>query len=264
MGLLWNFIGASVAYEIIVGLAEVFAGVFLIFPRTVALGAALAALDMAQVFLYNMCYDVSVKLFSFQLLLMGLILLAPSLRGLFNYFFLNRAAEPYVQKPYFRKVWANWLVVGLQIALGLYLFGIQFHENMGYFHQSHTKPPLYGIWSVDQFTADGQPLQPLITDPVRWQRVVISSERDFRVQSMDGKFERFDMTLDLTHKKAKIVNRDNPQWKADLDVEQPTPDTLEIKGEYALISSTQKAKHVDQRQFLLNSRGFRWITELSF
>ena len=67
MGVLWNSIGASPAYEIFAGLAELLGAVLLMFPRTVTLGALVCAADMSQVFMLNMTYDVPVKQFSFHL-----------------------------------------------------------------------------------------------------------------------------------------------------------------------------------------------------
>ena len=77
MGLLWTFTGASKPYEIIVGSAELIAGFLLIFPRTASFGACIAIVDMLQVFILNMCYDVPVKQYSFHLMISGIILLAP-------------------------------------------------------------------------------------------------------------------------------------------------------------------------------------------
>ena len=58
MGVLWSSIGASPAYEIFTGCAELLGGVLLIFPRTTTLGALVCLADAIQVFLLNMTYDV--------------------------------------------------------------------------------------------------------------------------------------------------------------------------------------------------------------
>lgn len=94
MGVLWSSVGASPAYEIFAGCAEALGGLLLIFPRTTTLGALIALADMTQVFVLNMTYDVPVKLFSFNLILLALFLLAPEAQRLANFFFLNRAASP--------------------------------------------------------------------------------------------------------------------------------------------------------------------------
>jgi uncharacterized membrane protein YphA (DoxX/SURF4 family) len=115
MGVLWSFIGASPAYETCVGMAELLGGVLLVLPRTTLLGAIIAAFDMTQVFLLNMTYDVPVKLFSFNLLLLSIFLLAPDLRRLANVLLLNRAVEPSDPAPLFRK--NRWNVVALVVQI---------------------------------------------------------------------------------------------------------------------------------------------------
>ena len=61
MGLLWTFIGASTAYTIFSGCAEILGGLLLIFPRTALAGGLVSTAVMTQVFVFNMCYDVPVK-----------------------------------------------------------------------------------------------------------------------------------------------------------------------------------------------------------
>jgi hypothetical protein len=46
-GLLWTAIGASPSYQIFTGLAEVFGGLLLLFPRTTVLGALICLADLA-------------------------------------------------------------------------------------------------------------------------------------------------------------------------------------------------------------------------
>jgi uncharacterized membrane protein YphA (DoxX/SURF4 family) len=61
MGVLWSFMSASQPYEIFVGCAEVLGGILLILPQTTTLGALICMVDMTQVFILNMTYDVPVK-----------------------------------------------------------------------------------------------------------------------------------------------------------------------------------------------------------
>ncbi|GAA1538733.1 DoxX family protein [Brevibacterium picturae] len=79
MGLLWRFMAFSPALQILAGAAEVAAAAFLLFRRTAWLGALLAALDMAVVFLLNLTFDVPVKHLSGIMALAGIILLLPNL-----------------------------------------------------------------------------------------------------------------------------------------------------------------------------------------
>src|SRR4029079_8415398 len=75
--LLWTFVGASLPYQIATGCAELLAGALLLTPATATAGAALALIDMLQVFLLNMAYDFGLKQISFHLLAMAVVLLAP-------------------------------------------------------------------------------------------------------------------------------------------------------------------------------------------
>ena len=81
------------------GCAELLGGFLLMFPRTVTLGALICLADLTQIFMLNMTYDVPVKLFSFHLILISLLILAPDVKRLANFFFLNRPAEPTRRKP---------------------------------------------------------------------------------------------------------------------------------------------------------------------
>src|ERR1700733_3283616 len=99
MGVLWSSIGASPAYEIFAGFAELLGAALLIFPRTVTLGALVCTVDMVQVFMLNMTYDVPVKQFSFHLLLMSVFLLAPQISRLADFFLRDRPVILKQEKP---------------------------------------------------------------------------------------------------------------------------------------------------------------------
>ena len=93
MGVLWYSVGASPAYEMFVGSAEVAGGLLLMIPPLATLGALITLADVVEVFTLNMTYDVPVKLFSFHLILMSLFLLAPDARRLLNALVLDRPAD---------------------------------------------------------------------------------------------------------------------------------------------------------------------------
>ncbi len=75
MGLLWTFMGYSKTYNLFTGLVEFTAGALLFIPRLSTLGSLLSVGALANVLLLNLSYDVPVKLYSFNLLLMGLFLM---------------------------------------------------------------------------------------------------------------------------------------------------------------------------------------------
>src|SRR5687768_9603630 len=80
--LLWTTIGAAPAYQIATGCVEVLAGVLLLLPWTVPLGALLALAALLQVLLLNLTFDIGVKVVTTHLIVLALILLAPFAREL--------------------------------------------------------------------------------------------------------------------------------------------------------------------------------------
>src|SRR6185369_17105359 len=93
MGLLWTFMGASPAYEMFAGAAELLAGLLLIFRRTALLGALVTIGVMSNVVALNLAFDASIKIYASHLLLMAVFLAAPDARKLAG-FFLRRPSEP--------------------------------------------------------------------------------------------------------------------------------------------------------------------------
>src|SRR6185503_10927116 len=182
MGLLWTFIGASKGFEIFTGCAEMLGGVLLIFPRTTLLGALVCFVDTTEIFILNMCYDVPVKLYSFHLLLMSIFLIAPELKRLANLFLFNRQVEAAKLIQLFKRRWLNRSILALQILFGLYIIGSGFYQVHQQSKKYGVKPPLYGIWMVDEFSVDGQVRPPLLTDTTRWQRVIFQFPGSLTIQ----------------------------------------------------------------------------------
>ena len=152
MGLLWRFMGSSALYRIFGGVAEVIPGLLLMFRRTSTLGALGAAAVMLNVVALNFGYDVSVKLFSSELLIMSLFLLLPDLGPMWRFFIRRqdaRLSAGSVPLPERRalSVAAHCLQV-LTIGYILYTSGFTAWKT---WHDGHT--PLSGPWTVQ--AADG-------------------------------------------------------------------------------------------------------------
>lgn len=107
MSALWAQTASSEAYQILLGCAEIAGGLLLVHPRTTTLGALLCAVELAQVFLLNMTFDVPVKIHSFHLLLLSLVLLAPESARLAAVFLSDGAVRPSPLPALFRSPAAN-------------------------------------------------------------------------------------------------------------------------------------------------------------
>jgi hypothetical protein len=270
MGVLWSFMGSSQAYEIFTGCVETVGGLLLIFPRTAILGAMVAAAAMLQVWMLNMCYDVPVKLYSFQLLVESVFLTAPYLPRLLELLVFQSSPKPRTTPPLFAGKKANRAALAVQISFGLILLGYAVVVTYGDAHDPRgllaTRPPLYGIWNVEEFSVDGQVKPPLLTDTTRMRRLIFQNPQYLVIQPMDGPGVYYQLSLDADKQAMEIKKRGqtDADWRADFTYQQPDPKQLVLDGEMDGHKIHAKLDRYDESKFLLRSRGFRWSQDFSF
>ena len=267
MGVLWSSVGASPAYEIFAGCAEMLGGILLIFPRTTMFGALICLADMIQVFVLNMTYDVPVKLFAFHLVLLSLLLLAPDLRRMVNLFFLNRTAGPSNESRLFGTRRANRIALVSQMLFGAWLIWMNAYGAWGNWYMyggRAPKSPLYGIWDVEQLTIDGQVRPPLLTDNGRWRRAIFEFPGTMTFQSMDDSFARYGASIKVNENALTLTKNNDKTWKANFAFQRGGPDRLTLDGEMDGHKTRVELRLVDRNKFQLVGRGFHWIQEYPF
>ncbi|MFG1792052.1 DoxX family protein [Nocardia sp. NPDC049149] len=273
---LWNQVGSSQPYEILLGCAEILGGLLLLVPRTAILGAMLSLVSMAQVFVLHMTFDVNVKLHSAHLMLMGLVLLAPHAKRLTEALVLDRQPGPATVPDPFRTPRSHRIAALVQVALALWISGsLAFFQWDGWrqYGSGRPKPPLYGIWTVQEFTRDGQPLPPLLTDENRWQRIVFDYPGIMEYQRMDGTLVPAALQVDtrahrleLQTAPAPVTLRPVRPQQQPISVgafifQQPAPDRLRLEGEFNGHPVTVTLERFDADTFPQRSRGFHWVQD---
>jgi hypothetical protein len=273
-GALWAQVGISPPYQMMLGAAEVLGGLLLLVPRTAAAGALVCAFDLAQVFILNMTYDIRLKSVSSQLLLLSLFLLAPYARRLFAVLFTHRAIPATESVPLFTGRRANRVAMIAQVCVGLLLLAA--FGGQGWQQFTRPTPNLYGIWQVDGFSAEGYRRDPLLTDELRWRRVIF--DRPFlmsdpvmvTVQHMDDSFEVFGGTIDPAKHFIDLTNRielgtyEETPTKIRLSYwwPDPGPDRIVIDGEdFAGHRIHAWFTRMDPNSFPLVERGFNLVQE---
>jgi hypothetical protein len=271
MSLLWTFMGASRSYEIVTGLVEMLGGILLFVPRLATLGALISTVATAYVFLLNMSYDVPVKILSFHLLLLSSWLLLPETKRLVSFFILNRDVERQAAAPFFQRKWLNTSMLVAQLLFGLYLtaasLNSSYHvaKNIGFLAP---KPPLYGIWMVDEFSVNnGASTQP--GDPARWERVIVDNNRVIVFQSVSGKWQRFVQQTDLQKKTITLWRRQswlekNKGQEMQIGFDSLPTEVITLDGNLDGRLIHARLRHIPEPRFLLNTRGFHWINEYPF
>jgi uncharacterized membrane protein YphA (DoxX/SURF4 family) len=271
MGLLWTFMGASVAYNVFTGLGELTGGLLLVFRRTTLLGALVCIGVMTNVAMLNFSYDVPVKLYSSHLLLMGVFLAAHDFRRLANVLVLNRPAEPADPadyQPLFRR---RWLHLGTKV-LGVLFIGyltftsLQFSYKQAKDHSPAeiAKSPLYGLWEVEELVVDGLVSPPLVTDADRWRRVMFTGGNRMSFQLMSGSRARYNVDIDPKKRTLAFTRRDDPSWKSTLAYTRPQPKLLVMQGTFDGRQVRARLRQGEIPKFLLTTRGFHWINERPF
>src|SRR5690606_30104752 len=175
MGLAWTFMGLSDTYTIFSGVCEVAGGLLLMYRKTRTLGAIVCFGVMLNVFLMNMSYDIPVKLFSFQLMLLAVFLIGLDYKRLVNVFILNKQVYAQLNRNPFKPAWANITTqilkgVAVVTACGLMIYnGL---ESQAQYGDAVPKPPMYGIYEVENFILNNDTVHPMLKDTVRWRYLV--------------------------------------------------------------------------------------------
>lgn len=264
-GLLWTSVGASTAYEMFTGWAELLGGILLLVPRTTMLGAMICLADMIQVFALNMAYDIGVKQVSLHLILLTLFLLAPDFQRLVNFFFLDRAVNASAEPQLFRTRRANRVALAVQIVFGVYLLAIQTDVNWVYWYVEgggSPKSPLYGIWNVDELSIDGQARPVYLNDyDRRWRRVIFDSPGRLVFQRTDDSFARYGASIDVYGKTIKLTKGDSTNWKSSFTFQRPAQDQLILSGEMDGYQIHMQLRLAGFDTFRLLNSGFRWVRQ---
>lgn len=276
MNLVWTFMGASRAYTMFAGLSEVAAALLLVWRRTTILGALVAAGVMLNVMMLNFCYDVPVKQYSAHLLVTALFLLLPDARRLWNVLLANRSAHAADLNPPWiptRWRWPHRIVkvalVAMLIAVPLYVAWKQDRE----LSEKLAVPDWYGSYEVVDFRIGENGSDE--NESRRWESLTLR-----RVAwNPSGMMEPNDyVTIRLANQQAaggpaKITDGDTTTISftnasaltpESLQVDVVDDSTLRLTGQLAgqeLVVTLRQRKAED---FLLMSRGFRWINEYPF
>ena len=248
--LLWTTIGSAPAYQIATGCVEVLAGVLLLLPWTVSLGALLALASLTQVLLLNLTFDIGVKLVTMHLIALAAILLVPMIR-----------LKPDSTLVVRLKADTTWTI--LPIALGVYLLGMQTWINWSFWQVGGGGRPrsvLYGIWNVERLSVDGQVRPPELNDyDRRWRRVVFDDPGAVVFQRTDDSFAKYGAAFDRSSGAFVLTKGGSLTWTSGFTYDRASNDQLMLAGEMDGHKIEAQLRLVDPSAFPLLNSSFRWI-----
>jgi hypothetical protein len=272
MGLLWAFMAGSAGYTMFTGAAELLGGLLLTARRTTLLGALVSVGVLSNVVMLNFCYDVPVKLLSSHLLLMAVFLVVPDVRRLTDLFLLHCRVEPAPVRPLFATKWLHRGALVLRTVLVVGFTGFMLSDELAFYRimQSAPRPPLYGVWNVEEFEIDGAVRPPLLTDASRWQRVVIGNPGGLAIQPVGEAYQKYFLKVDADAHTLEVMRRRDLNWMDPLawqptavfSWQSPESDVVLLQGTFDGHRIRARLRRAQPRDFLQTSRGFHWINEV--
>jgi hypothetical protein len=209
---LWNFMGVSPGYQMVTGTTEIIGALLLFSRRTVALGCIVSLAVLINVVSLNIFYNVTVKLFSMQLLLYTLFLLYPYANRLIKLFFEGQSVSLAAPQYRFRGPLKKYALATVLIAVPLLLLGTIGLGIVNRYNRNARNTRLQKYYEVTTFVAKDT-VPPIPTDTLRWKRFMISFSNYRRtpyavVCGMDDDFDYYEYEIDSI--KRTLTLRDGP------------------------------------------------------
>ncbi len=267
MGLAWTFVGYSKGYNLFIGGFEVLGGIFLFFKRTSLFGSLIAITIMANVAAMNFSYDIPVKIFSINLVIMAAWIAWYDKERLVNFFALNRTALPAHLAMPLKTKWKKILQLSLKaltILFALYSTLWSSIKERKEYGDAAPKPPLYGIYDVETFIKNGTALPPLATDTSRWKRIIINYPQNIRISTMPDSLTWMKLSIDTTKKTALFTSYKDSTEMFTFRYSEPDKEHLFFDGTIKNDSIQINMKRFDINKFRLVKRGYNWINEYPY
>lgn len=136
------------------------------------------------------------------------------------------------------------------------------------FEKPDPRPPLYGLWEVQEFERAGVPVPALRTEPHRWLRLTVVRPERMHVYGMTG--QRWRMASKLDEKAGTLVLSEPDEKNPEEDDTIESTFSLDRDGERLILTGEFRGQSVritlerKEPEFVLTTRGFNWINEYPF
>ncbi|MEP6748136.1 MAG: hypothetical protein ABJB86_10445 [Bacteroidota bacterium] len=268
MGLLWNFMGYSTAFNVFTGLAEAIGGFLLLFRKTTTFGSLVCITVLSNIVAMNFCYDVPVKLFSSNLLLMAIFIAVPDMQRIISFFFRNKAVPAVNIQPKFYKRWIKMTWIAVKILLiGTVLYSTitgVWEGYKSYGDEATQKKPLFGIYDVTKFIKNKNTSASLAADTLQWKQLNLVFTNYATIKMMNDSLAGYSFTPDTLIKTVKVFAYSDTAHKSTLHYFNPDATHLIFTGKLQDDSVYIVMQKIDLNQMRLINRGFHWINEYPY
>jgi uncharacterized membrane protein YphA (DoxX/SURF4 family) len=266
MGLAWTFMGHSMFYNIFTGSLEIIGGLLLLNRKTVSLGSFIILSVMINVVFMNFTYDIPVKLFSFHLVMISILLLMSDRKRFIQFFIKNENIEKLQNINYIKNKSVINIIRFLKKALitvSILIIVIQCFVHFKATEQLRSKSKLRGIWKTELFIIEKDTLAPLSTDTNRWKYFIIDYKEKAIIKLMNDTINRYSFRENIDTKEIVfkgLKGSDSQNFKYSI----PNKNNLKLKGFLNGKELKIDLKKVPKTKFRLLNRGFHWINETTY
>lgn len=267
MGLAWTFMGYSTGFNLFTGIGEALGGCLLLFRRTQLLGAFISLTVLSNIVVMNFCYDIPVKLFSLNLLIMTFFLLAKDMHRIANFLFFHNTIPPLNLGSPFKDPRVRKAALVIKILIIGYTFYTQIESQLGPQEWGDRAPkvPLYGLYDAQTFINNQDTLPPLTTDSVRWSTLILDWKSTGVIKKMNKEMMYLGFEPDTVAQTIQVYSfRDSANQHATWTYRQPKTDSLLINGIWKTDTFEIHFNRRGPEDFPLMKRPFNWINEYPF
>lgn len=246
--LFWTSMGTSRLFSVVTGAIEVIAGLLILHPRTKRMGFVLAFICMANIFLINLSFDISVKLLSATLLLISAYLSFKPVRTIVMD--LLGAVEG-------KATWANKAIVIVIAGFIIIATLVPYFQTGNFNDDIYKRPIFHGAYDVkEQIFFDyetGERREPV----VRWKRCFVHRRGYFIVQDANDAMESFEIKVDTLCKQF-FLSQDSLVGRFNYLLHK---DTMLIEGNIYKDSINVTLAKINLDSLPLNRYKLRYIAE---
>jgi hypothetical protein len=217
MELLWIFFGWSWIFTAVLAIVELVAGALLLKRETTLAGVLLIGIVLSNVVILNIFFDVPDKGLSVHFTVITALLVLPDAKRFLWMHILDRPVPPAdlghdVPLP----AWASGrrtLLKRVVIALFIISPLIVVKSARGFilYPSAHS---FAGLYTVKQFTRDGEQMPQYVGDSIPWRRAVVSEDgKIFHVQRSDNAWVAYSFVVDSASNRITLTNETPSEWR---------------------------------------------------
>jgi hypothetical protein len=130
-------------------------------------------------------------------------------------------------------------------------------NRLSYGDEMYAKPPLYGLYEVDNYVIGNDTLQPLVTDKYRWRYMAIDWKERAYIQTMNGEGLYCKCNIDTVAKKITL-KKDSLNYSF---LYKAAGNQLQLDGNNQHKKLLIDMHRKDVTDFRLVKTGFNWVNE---